>query len=195
MLAAEDNIQIVYPTTPAQYFHMLRRQALRRWRKPLVVMTPKSLLRHPQAVSPLEEFAEGRFHRVLPDEQLGDQPAERVLLCSGKVYYDLVEACKEAERDDVAIVRLEQLYPFPEIQLRASLEAYGKGTRLLWVQEEPENMGAWRYLKAHRELWFPDRFELEVVARPASSSPATGSSSSHKLEQAKLLRQALDGEP
>ncbi|MEX0938742.1 MAG: 2-oxoglutarate dehydrogenase E1 component [Pirellulales bacterium] len=195
MLAAEDNIQIVYPTTPAQYFHVLRRQALRRWRKPLVVMTPKSLLRHAQAVSPLEEFAEGRFHRVLPDELMGDRPAERVLLCSGKVYYDLVEACKEAERDDVAIIRLEQLYPFPELQLRASLETYGKGTRLMWVQEEPENMGAWRYLKAHRELWFPERFELEVVARPASSSPATGSSSSHKLEQAKLLRQALDGEP
>jgi 2-oxoglutarate dehydrogenase E1 component len=193
-LSAEHNIQIVTPTTPAQYFHALRRQVLRRWRKPLVVMTPKSLLRHPQAVSPLEEFGCEQFRDVLPnDHSAPPDRINRVLLCNGKVYYDLARRRGELARDDVAVVRMEQLYPLPVDDLRAALAAYSDGTRAVWVQEEPENMGAWQFLCVHLGQALFDRLPFSGIYRPASASPATGSGSSHKLEQERILSEAFGG--
>jgi 2-oxoglutarate dehydrogenase E1 component len=190
-LAAEDNIQVVYPTTPAQYFHCLRRQALRPWRKPLVVMTPKSLLRHPEATSPLEDCAVGSFERVLPDKT-AQETSTRILLCSGKIFYELEAQRKKQGVTNVAILRLEQLYPMPEKQLKAALQEFAEGTPVVWVQEEPSNMGAWRYLKAQfgESLW--KRSPFSVVSRPESASPATGSAVSHKHEQQQLLSAALN---
>ena len=192
-LCAEDNMQVVNLTTPAQIFHALRKQVLRKWRKPLVVMSPKSLLRHPRAVSDLEALAKGGFQKVIADEH-APKKASRILLCSGKVYYELLEKREEEGRDDVAILRLEQLYPLPEAELKAALAPYGAKLPLVWVQEEPENMGAWRFLRAQ---WLEEAFgrPFSGVTRPASASPATGSSASHKLEQAKLLNSAFAKQP
>jgi 2-oxoglutarate dehydrogenase E1 component len=193
-LAAERNIQIVTPTTPAQYFHVLRRQVLRRWRKPLIIMTPKSLLRHPQAVSPLEDLGRKTFQDVLPDEPgLSPERINLVLICNGKVYYDIARRRDELKRDDVAVVRIEQLYPLPVEDLRAALAGYSDGTRAVWVQEEPENMGAWQFLRVHWGQTLFDRLPFSGVFRPASASPATGSGSSHKLEQERLLSEAFGG--
>ena len=188
--AAEDNIQIVNPTTPAQCFHLLRRQVLRKWRKPLIVMTPKSLLKMP--LSSLDELATGTFRRVLPDSAA--HPAagvQKVLLCSGKVYYDLAKRRDELERTDVAILRLEQLYPLPKKQLEAALSAYAPGTPVTWVQEEPENMGAWRFLRVMWGNSLFGRHPFENISRPASASPATGSHTSHDLEQNEILTKAI----
>jgi 2-oxoglutarate dehydrogenase E1 component len=192
MLGAEDNIQVVYPSTPAQYFHCLRRQVVRRWRKPLVIMTPKSLLRHPKVVSSLEEAARGGFQRVIPDN-LGRDPKEvrQIILCTGKIYYELAAQREELKREDVAIVRLEQLYPLPKDELQIALQPYQEGTPVLWVQEEPENMGAWRFLRVKFGTKLLDRFPFSGVSRPASASPATGSANSHKQEQARLFAKAF----
>ncbi len=193
-LAAEHNIQIAYPTTPAQYFHMLRRQVLRRWRKPLIVMTPKSLLRHPAAVSTLKDFESGTFLPVIADTRGGAaEKVSRILLCSGKVYYDLMRRIDELHREDIAVVRVEQLYPFPGEELRAALAASPDGLPAVWVQEEPENMGAWRFLRVRLGETLFGRFPFSGVYRPASASPATGSASSHKHELEKLLNEAVGG--
>jgi len=189
-LAAEDNLQIVYPTTPGQYFHLLRRQVLRRLRKPLIVMTPKSLLRHPAATSPLEEFSAGGFQRILPDAAPG-QDIKRVLLCAGKIYYDLEAARKEQNAAGVAIVRLEQLYPLQDDHLQRLFEPYPPETPVVWVQEEPRNMGAWTFLHSRFGDRLFGRFPFSVISRPASASPATGSASSHRLEQQQLIANAL----
>lgn len=187
-LCSNDNIQVTYPTTPAQYFHLLRRQVVRPWRKPLIVMTPKSLLRNPDAVSRLEELTQGRFLRVLagaPSPQ-----AKRVILCSGKVFYDLEAARKAAQKEDVAIIRLEQLYPFPSKALEAALAPYPAQAEVVWVQEEPANMGAWWFIRAR----FGDQIfghPLRVVARPESSSPAVGSKKVHDKEQQAIISAAL----
>ncbi len=193
-LAAEDNIQIVVPSTPAQHFHVLRRQVRRPWRKPLVVLTPKSLLRNPRAVSPLRDFSRDRFRRVLPDEEAARGEVTRVLLCSGKIFYELHGAREEADRRDLALVRLEQLYPAPDQQLSAILAAYPEGTPVTWVQEEPRNMGAWYFLRARYGDSLFDRYPFSCVTRPPSASPATGSSSSHQLEQASLINKAIGAE-
>ncbi len=177
MLAADCNMQIIDPTTPAQYFHALRRQVLRPWRKPLVIMTPKSLLRLPQAVSTLDDCATGGFRKVIPDARSESPPAEGVLLCTGKLYYELEKEREERERQDVAIVRLEQIYPLPWEGLREALAPYQDGTPVYWVQEEPENMGAWRFLQARFGGELFDRLPFSGVFRRASSSPATGSAS------------------
>ncbi len=192
-LAAEDNIQIINPTTPAQYFHALRRQVHRRWRKPLVVMTPKGLLRHPKCVSGWEAFTAGRFQRVIPDTTV-DQPerTRRVLLCSGKIYYELVARREESGRDDVAIVRVEQLYPFPEAPLKEALAPFAAGTPVVWVQEEPANMGAWGFLRQRACETLFERFPFGGVTRPDSASPATGSHASHQLEQEQVLQEAFN---
>jgi 2-oxoglutarate dehydrogenase E1 component len=190
-MCAEDNLQVAYPTTPAQIFHLLRRQVVRPWRKPLVVMTPKSLLRSPRAVSDLEELTRGRFQRAIPDRQVEPSGVRRILACSGKVYYDLLHERETREADDVALLRLEQLYPLPEADLAEALAAYPDGVPLTWVQEEPENMGAWRTLRAR---WGETAFgrPFTGVTRPASASPATGSGSSHRLEQQELLAGAFE---
>ncbi len=189
-LCVRDNLQIVYPTTPAQYFHSLRRQALRKWRKPLVIMTPKSLLRHRQAVSALSELARGGFKTVIADD--GAASVKRILLCSGKLYYELKSYRAERRRDDVAIVRIEQLYPTPIASLVEVLKRYPDGTPAVWVQEEPSNMGAAGFwsLQSGAELF--KRLPFSTLARPASASPATGSAARHKEQQAKLLAAAFD---
>src|SRR5262249_377948 len=146
-LAVDDNIQIVQPTTPVQLFHCLRRQVLRRWRKPLIVMTPKSLLRHPRVTSTLDEFAAGRFERILPDAVPNREKVTRALFCRGKIFFELDRERQRLARNDVAILRLEQLYPLSQETLRVSFQPYSDRIPVYWVQEEPENMGAWRFLK------------------------------------------------
>ena len=191
-LCAKDNIQVAQPTTPAQLFHLLRRQVLRVWRKPLVVMTPKSLLRNPACVSPLEDLVKGSFQRVLADTL--DTPARdihRVLLCSGKVAYELEKRRQELGRRDVAIIRVEQLYPLPRQALEEALAAYTPGTPVVWVQEEPENMGSWRFVRIHFGEKLFDRFPFSGVCRQSAASPATGSKKSHDMEQNELLSAAF----
>jgi len=191
-LAAEDNIQVVNLTTPGQLFHCLRRQVLRPLRKPLVVMSPKSLLRHPECVTPLAEMAVGSFQRVLPDCGSGSSSkVTRTLLCSGKLYYELDAYRKAHNRSDVAIVRLEQIYPFPDRQLKSALSVFPKGTAAIWVQEEPANMGALPFLRCRFDDKLFDRHPFMHISRPESASPATGSGGAHKIEQASLIEQAF----
>ena len=190
-LATEHNIQVVVPTTPAQFFHCLRRQMLRRWLKPLVIMSPKSLLRHPRVVSSLDDLATGRFHRIIPDRDMPVDLVRRVLLCTGKIYYDLLQAREDRSRNDVAIVRLEQLYPVPEEQLRSVIEQYAAGTPVVWVQEEPANMGALQYLEHRLGRELLGKHPLVTVSRYPSSSPATGSMRIHRQEQQRLLAEAF----
>eukprot|EP00913_Durusdinium_trenchii_P013421 g12602.t1 len=163
-LAAEDNLQVVVPTTPAQYFHMLRRQVLRQWRKPLIVMTPKSLLRHSRAVSSLDELQSEGFQRVIADTgDIDPKKVQRLLLCTGKLYYELEAARRERERNDVAIIRIEQLYPLSLDDLADTLAPYADDTPAFWVQEEPENMGAWRFLRISLGERLLDRFPLNCL--------------------------------
>jgi 2-oxoglutarate dehydrogenase E1 component len=189
-LAAEDNIMVMNLTTPAQLFHALRRQVMRKIRKPLVVMTPKSLLRHPQAISSLEELAGGQFEKVIADKEADASKVKRILLCSGKVYFELLAARAEAQIDHVAIIRIEQVYPLPDVELNETLSVYADDCELVWVQEEPANMGAWGFLLRHLR-GVAGRFRLDGVYRPESASPATGSKASHQFEQNLLMRQAL----
>ena len=197
-LCAERNMQVVNLTTPANYFHALRRQLKRNFRKPLIVMTPKSLLRHKLAVSSLAEFASGtHFRTVIPEIDVLD-PADavkRVVLCSGKVYYDLLAARRELGVSDVALVRLEQIYPFPVNSLTAVLKHY-PNAQLVWCQEEPENMGAWTFVDRRLEKLLGG---LDVsakrpvyVGRQEAASPATGLAKTHAAEQAALVRTALE---
>lgn len=191
-LGAKDNIQVANLSTPAQYFHCLRRQVLRVWRKPLVLMTPKSLLRHPKCISSLDELAAGRFHRVIGDvSPEGRTAVDRVLLCSGKIYYELEQKRSDLGKTNVAIVRVEQLYPLPKVPLQEALAGYAPETPVFWVQEEPENMGAWRFMRIHFGQRLFDHFPFQGIYRQSAASPATGSSSSHKVEQEKLLTDAL----
>jgi len=191
-LAAKDNIQVVTPTTPAQVFHLLRRQMLRTWRKPLVVMTPKSLLRHPGCVSPLADLTSGTFQRVIPDASgVQARDVRRILLCSGKIAYELEKRRQDLGRHDVAIVRVEQLYPLPKADIEAAIGAYSVGTPAVWVQEEPENMGAWRFYRIHFGEKLLDRFPFSGVCRQSAASPATGSKKSHDMEQNELLTAAF----
>ncbi|MEZ6111871.1 MAG: 2-oxoglutarate dehydrogenase E1 component [Pirellulaceae bacterium] len=189
VMATEYNWQVAIPSTPAQYFHLLRRQVKRSWRKPLIVMTPKSLLRHSQMQSPWVDFTSGRFQHYLPDD-LSPKKVRRVLLCSGKVGVDLRDRRNNGEADNVAVLRIEQLYPLSDEQLRQMLEPY-PDAELMWVQEEPSNMGALPYWRMRfGDRWAGDR-PWTWVARHPSASPATGSSASHQLEQAELLDRAF----
>ena len=191
-LGVEDNIQVVYPTTPAQYFHCLRRQALRSWRKPLVVITPKSLLRHPRVLSSLDDCAQGGFQRILPDTQLKQiENVRRILLCTGKIFFELDEHRAEARREDVAIVRLEQLYPMRMEAVEAALARYAEGTPAFWVQEEPANMGALNYIRMQFGEKVLGRFPLKTIARTPSATPASGSARRHKQEQAEIIKRAF----
>ena len=195
-LCAEDNMQVITPTTPAQIFHALRRQAVRPIRKPLVVMSPKSLLRHKLATSQLDELANGKFETVLPeiDKQDNDK-VTRLVLCGGKVYYDLLEQRRALGLEHVAIVRIEQLYPLPEQRLIAELEKYSNLKEIVWTQEEPLNQGAWYYLAPHMfriVVPHPTKAKvMEPVARPASAAPATGSPKLHASQQKALVAGGL----
>ena len=192
-LCAEDSLQVTQPTTPAQYFHVLRRQMVRSIRKPLIVFTPKSLLRHPEVKSALPELTDGGFHEVLDDPTMADRDAvKRILLCTGKIAYTLREARDEA-KVSAAIVRLEQMYPFQMDTLLEVLDRYPQATEIRWVQDEPENMGAWTFVQARLLDQLPDRLKLSHVARGESASPATGSPKLHEKEQKKLMKAALEG--
>jgi 2-oxoglutarate dehydrogenase E1 component len=190
-LCAEDNIQVCNPTTPAQYFHVLRRQLKRNFRKPLVLLTPKSLLRLKAAVSPIDEFIHGHFVEVLDDERVDPARTRRVLLCSGKIYYELAEQRAKQRAEEVAILRVEQFYPLPDEFLRRALSRYRKAKEWVWVQEESMNMGGWAFMEPRlRTLGWP----VAYVGRDTSASPATGSRRVHLQEQ-KALVQAAIGEP
>ncbi|UJP66500.1 2-oxoglutarate dehydrogenase E1 component [Mongoliitalea daihaiensis] len=185
-LAAEYNMVVANITEPSNFFHMLRRQLTWEFRKPCVVMSPKSLLRHPKVMSPIEEFTSGGFRELLPDSKVSAKDVKRVVLCSGKIYYDLEEAREKEKIKDVAILRLEQLHPLPKTQLMEALKAY-KGAELVWVQEEPENMGYWNYIlrMMYKEL------PMDVIARKPSASPATGYNKVHVQEQTAIINKAL----
>ena len=197
-LCALDNMLVCVPTTPAQAFHMIRRQMRMDTRKPLVVMTPKSLLRHKLAVSSLDELAKGSFQHLIADSTSSPKKARRVVLCSGKVYYDLLEDMHKREADDVALVRVEQLYPFPRELLAAELKRYGKATDVVWCQEEPHNQGAWYQIRHHLVACLAPGQSLHYAGRSRSPSPAVGHFNDHVAEQKQLVADALvnrlDGE-
>jgi multifunctional 2-oxoglutarate metabolism enzyme len=191
-LCAENNLTVTYPTTPAQYFHLLRRQIRPGMERPLVVMTPKSLLRLPAAASSVDQLTSSGFQPVIDDAEVTDAAAiERVVLCSGKVYYDLADARKKAGEQRVAIIRLEQFYPFPLSALRGALARYPNARQLVWAQEEPKNMGGWTFMEERLEHILPGCERAIYVGRLPSASPATGSYAIHQLEQAKLVQEAL----
>lgn len=185
-LCAENNMQLANPTTPANFFHLLRRQLHRDFRKPLVVFTPKSLLRHPRCVSSLDAFSKDGFNEVIDDLAANPDQITRLVFCSGKLYYDLLEEKEEKQIDNTAIIRVEQLYPLPEKQIRGILKKYHQANDFIWSQEEPVNMGAWPFMMQY----FPD-VKLDVVARPASGSPATGSPKFHQLRQRKVIEKSF----
>jgi 2-oxoglutarate dehydrogenase E1 component len=192
-LSVDDNWRVVNLTTPAQLFHALRRQVVSPWRKPLVVMSPKSLLRHPAAVSALAELTDGGFRSVLPDPSDPD-PKEitRVVLCSGKLYYDLAAGRETHGARHAAIVRIEQLFPLHPQEIAEEIRRYGPDVEVVWAQEEPSNMGAWDYVALHLAPHLPS---LVRVARGPSASPAVGSATRHKLEQEQIVREALGDAP
>lgn len=191
-LCAENNLCVCYPTTPAQYFHLLRRQLTPHMERPLVVITPKSLLRLPAAASSLPDFTSGGFRPVIDDPEVANAGAvTRVVLCSGKVYYDLIETRKKAAIENVAIVRLEQFYPFPGVRIRELLARYATAKQVIWAQEEPRNMGGWTFVEPRLEELLPESQRPIFVGRVASASPATGSYAIHQAEQAKLVTGAL----
>lgn len=195
-LCAEHNVQICVPSTPAQVYHMIRRQAIRPLRKPLVVMSPKSLLRHKLATSTLEELTDGRFHTCLDEvDQIDPEKVDRILMCSGKVYYDLLERRRAEEIDNIAIVRIEQLYPFPAKQLTKILSKFTNASEIYWVQEEPMNMGAWFSSQHHMRRVAEDvnpKLHLKYAGRDLSASPAAGYMALHLKQQEQLIRDALN---
>ncbi|MDP8936753.1 MAG: multifunctional oxoglutarate decarboxylase/oxoglutarate dehydrogenase thiamine pyrophosphate-binding subunit/dihydrolipoyllysine-residue succinyltransferase subunit, partial [Actinomycetota bacterium] len=192
-LCAGNNLQLANATTAAQYFHLLRRQVRRHLRRPLVVLTPKSLLRARQSRSPVEELVSGRFREVLDDTSVDDpSTVRRVVLASGKVAYDAM-AWRDRHQLPVAVVRVEQLHPWPELLVLDALGRYGSADEVVWLQEEPENMGAWNFVHNRLHRILRDSFRLRHVSRPASASPATGSQTVHQREQQALLDQTFQG--
>jgi 2-oxoglutarate dehydrogenase E1 component len=186
-LSADTNMQVVQPTTASQIFHVLRRQMVRNLRKPLIIMTPKSLLRNKDATSPLSEFTKGSFQTVIPDQrELKAEKVKRLIVCSGKVYYDLAKKREEKGADDVAIIRVEQLYPFPHKAFAAELKKYPNVTDLVWCQDEPQNQGAWFFVQHNIHENMLEGQKLGYAGRAASASPAAGYSHLH-VEQQKAL--------
>jgi len=191
-LCADDNMAVANVTTAAQYFHVLRRQVRRDLRKPLVLLTPKSLLRAHVSRSPLRDFTHGSFHEVLDDSVEDPASVRRVILASGKVAYDAI-AARDKLALSAAVVRMEQLYPWPEEAVQAVLDRYERATEVMWLQEEPENMGAWPFVHQRLDGRLGDRLTLRHVGRPPSASPAAGSQTVHLHEQEVLLEQAFEG--
>jgi 2-oxoglutarate dehydrogenase E1 component len=193
-LCAEMNMEVCVPTTAAQVFHMLRRQGLRNQRKPLIVMTPKSLLRHKDAACSLDELATGQFQPIIGEiDKVDAKKVTRVVLCSGKVYYDLLAARREKKITNIAIVRVEQLYPFPKDHLEKEMAKYPKATEVVWCQEEPRNQGAWYWIASrhHLDTQLGVKQKMLLVSRPASSSPAVGYLAKHNEQQKALVESAL----
>jgi len=185
-LCAEENMYVVNPTTPANIFHLLRRQMKNEFRIPLIVLTPKSLLRHPKVVSPISDLEKGQFQELIDDTSVTPSKVKRVLLCTGKLYYELLEEQETKKRTDVAIVRLEQLYPLPKTQLANLRKKYAKAKEWVWIQEEPVNMGYWSFILRQLREW-----NLDVISRKEGSSPASGGEYNHIKSQAKLIEQAF----
>ncbi len=192
-LCADTNMQVIQPTTAAQIFHVLRRQMIRQFRKPLILMTPKSLLRNKEAASPLSEFTKGGFQTVIGerDESIDAKQVTRLLMCSGKVYYDLVKQRAEKKIGDVAIIRLEQLYPFPHKAVTAEMKKYPNLEDVVWCQDEPQNQGAWFFVQHNILENMSDGMKLGYAGRPASASPACGYAHLHQEQQKSLLNAAF----
>lgn len=191
-MCADHNWQVCVPSTPAQVYNMLRRQAVRPMRRPLIVMSPKSLLRHPLAVSSMEELAAGVFYNVIDEvDEIDPQHVKRVVMCSGKVYYDLLDQRRKNEQNDVAIIRIEQLYPFPQEEFKAIMARYEHVTDWVWCQEEPQNQGAWYCSQHHFWQSIPQGSNLTYAGRKASASPAVGYVSVHNQQQKALVEDAL----
>jgi 2-oxoglutarate dehydrogenase E1 component len=192
--AAEGNVHVVYPTSAAQYFHLLRRHAKQAVRRPLVVMSPKSLLRLPAAGATLADLASGAFHPVLDDAAVAERRGEvtRLVLCSGKVYYDLA---KERRDENVAIVRIEELYPWPHAEIARVLDGYPNVAEVVWVQEEPQNMGSWAFVAPRLGAAIGTELPVRYVGRPERASPAEGYKAAHDAEQERIVRAALSGAP
>jgi 2-oxoglutarate dehydrogenase E1 component len=191
-LCADNNIQVCQPTTASQIFHLLRRQMIRLFRKPLVIMTPKSLLRLKDAASPLQEFYRGSFQTVIPDaEEVDHAKVKRIIMCSGKVYYDLSNARRDRATKDVAIMRLEQLYPFPHKALATEFKKYPNAAEVVWCQDEPQNQGAWFQIQHNILENMSDGQKLAYAGRPASASPAVGYHAKHVEQQKALIDAAF----
>ena len=191
-LCAEHNMQVCIPSTPAQMFHMLRRQMLRKFRKPLIVMTPKSLLRHKMSVSPITELSTGRFELIMPElEKVEPKNTRRVVFCSGKVYYDLLESRQVHGVDDVALVRIEQLYPFPIPEYAELLGQYEHANEVVWCQEEPQNQGAWYQIRHRLQEPLGEHQQLYYAGRPSAAAPASGIFKVHLQQQQALVEAAL----
>jgi 2-oxoglutarate dehydrogenase E1 component len=191
-LCAQHNMQVCVPSTPAQIFHLLRRQMLRPFRKPLIVMTPKSLLRHKQAVSSITDLSEGKFYNVIAEiEDIKPASVRRVIFCSGRIYYELLEARHATKREDIAIIRIEQLYPFPQDDVMHELKQYKKANEVVWCQEEPMNQGAWYQIQHRLRACLIDKQTLQYAGRSASASTAAGYASLHQEEQSALIKSAL----
>ena len=192
-LAADNNMQIVQPTSASQIFHVLRRQMVRMFRKPLIIMTPKSLLRAKDAGSPLTEFTKGEFKTVIGEvsADVNAEKVKRVIACSGKVYYDLVKARAERRNGDVALMRVEQLYPFPHKAFAAEMKRYPNATEVVWCQDEPQNQGAWFFVQHYIHENMSEGQKLGYAGRPASASPAVGYAHLHQEQQKALLEQAF----
>src|SRR5699024_7523315 len=187
-----DNMQVVNLTTPAQYFHLLRKQAMQEDKKPLIIMSPKSLLRHPLATSKTEDLTKGKFQPFIADAEVKDKSKiDRLVICSGKVYYDLYKKQQQDKLDNVAIARMEQFYPFPDADLNNMLKEYSHVNDVIWCQEEPKNMGAWTFVAPRITEELQKKQSLRYVGRQASASPAAGHMKIHQAEQEKLLEKAL----
>jgi 2-oxoglutarate dehydrogenase E1 component len=195
-LAAQANIQVANLTTPAQIYHALRRQMKRDFRKPLIIMSPKSLLRHPKAVSTLEELANGQFQEIIPEISLKDtKKVENVVFVSGKLYYELLEEREKRDDKKTALVRMEQVFPFAYKQVLDVLKTYPNLKNVIWTQEEPQNMGSYQHIYfKFKDLFKKEKlkFDLEYVGRPEKASPATGSIYKHKLDQAEIIKNVFE---
>jgi 2-oxoglutarate dehydrogenase E1 component len=185
-------MQVVVPSNAAQMFHLLRRQMIRLFRKPLIVMSPKSLLRNKEAMSPLSEFAKGQFHTVIGEvEPIDPESVKRIICCSGKVYYDLVAARRERDLKGTAIIRIEQLYPFPHKAFVAEMKRFPNATQVVWCQEEPQNQGAWYQTRHYFVENMREDQKLVYAGRPSSASPAVGYYAKHQEQQKALVAAAL----
>jgi 2-oxoglutarate dehydrogenase E1 component len=192
-LCAEDNLQVAVPTTPAQYFHLLRRQIHRKFRKPLVLMTPKSLLRFEPSFSKIEEFSDAGFQLVIDDPAQPERDTiRRILFCSGKVFYSLAQAREKENVKGTALIRVEQLYPFPKKEIQAVLAKYRQAREICWVQEEPKNRGAWSFMEPQLRELLPDPAVLTYYGRDEAASPATGSYKMHQVEEQEIIGHALE---
>jgi len=188
LLCADNNIQVANCTTPANFFHIIRRQVYRKFRKPLIIFTPKSLLRHPKCVSTIDGFTTGGFKEVIDDKVKNPEKVNKIVLCTGKIYYELLAEKQKIKEENVAIIRIEQLYPFPKTQLLKILSQYKNVTNYIWAQEEPANMGAWEFIQ---NILLPE-INIKVISRPASGSPATGSGKFHIIRQQKIIDKVFE---